>query len=189
MESPQPVNRRKARTWAVVGGVLAAATVIGAGLALAQQASKPKPATPQATELPASPTGYPIVTGSPGSPAAREFPDSRVLPTPTPPFTGVIKPNLIDSTPGWPSTIAPPKGAPNVLLILIDDAGFGSNSVFGGVVPTPTLEKLAQRGLRYHADAQHGAVLADPGGAAHRAQPPRRRLRRCRRRRDRLPRL
>ena len=72
-----------------------------------------------------------VLQGKPGAPSTLEFPDSRVLPTPTPPFTGEIQPNLIDSTPAWPSTIAPPKGAPNVLLILIDDAGFGSNSVFG----------------------------------------------------------
>jgi hypothetical protein len=76
--------------------------------------------------------------GTPGAPGTLEFPDSRVLPIPTPPFDGVINPNLIDSKPNWPSTIAPPKDAPNVLLILIDDAGFGSNSVFGDVVPTPT---------------------------------------------------
>src|SRR5271165_5943188 len=83
------------------------------------------------------------------SPTAVQFPDSTVLPTPTPPFQGFIAPNLINSQPGWPPTVMPPEGAPNVLLILIDDAGFGSNSAFGGVVPTPTLDKLAQRGLRY----------------------------------------
>ena len=44
--------------------------------------------------------------GQPGAPGAREFPASRVLPTPTPPFQGVITPNLIDSTPSWPATIA-----------------------------------------------------------------------------------
>lgn len=45
--------------------------------------------------------------------------------------------------------LRPPKGAPNVLLILIDDAGFGSSSAFGGPCQTPTLEKLAAGGLRY----------------------------------------
>jgi arylsulfatase len=43
----------------------------------------------------------------------------------------------------------PPKGAPNVLLILLDDAGYGANSTFGGVIPTPTLDKIAANGLRY----------------------------------------
>ena len=105
-----------------------------------------------------------VLQGEPGAPTTREFPESRVLPVPTPPFTGNIQPNLIDSTPAWPSTIAPPKGAPNVLLILIDDAGFGSNSVFGGIVPTPTLDKLAQRGLRY--TQMHNTALCSPTRAA-----------------------
>jgi arylsulfatase A-like enzyme len=96
--------------------------------------------------------------------AAVEFPDSTVLPTPTPPFAGVIEPNLVDSTPDWPPTIVPPAGAPNVLLILIDDAGYGSNSVFGGIVPTPTLEGLARRGLRY--SQMHNTALCSPTRAA-----------------------
>ena len=87
-----------------------------------------------------------------------------MLPTPTPPFKGFIQPNLVDSQPGWPPTVMPPEGAPNVLLILIDDAGFGSNSAFGGVVPTPTLDKLAQRGLRY--TQMHNTALCSPTRAA-----------------------
>ena len=98
------------------------------------------------------------------SPTATQFPNSTVLPTPTPPFKGFIQPNLIDSQPGWPPTIMPPEGAPNVLLVLIDDAGFGSNSAFGGVVPTPTLDKLAQRGLRY--TQMHNTALCSPTRAA-----------------------
>ncbi len=100
---------------------------------------------------------------------AVQFPDSTVLPTPTPPFKGFIQPNLIDSQPGWPPTVMPPEGAPNVLLILIDDAGFGSNSAFGGVVPTPTARQARQSGPALHADAQHRALLADARGAADRA--------------------
>ena len=102
--------------------------------------------------------------GAPGAPGTLEFPDSRVLPIATPPSTGVINQNLINSQPSWPSIIAPPKDAPNVLLVLIDDAGYGSNSVFGGVVPTPTLEKLAQRGLRY--TQMHNTALCSPTRAA-----------------------
>jgi arylsulfatase len=90
-----------------------------------------------------------VLQGEPGAPSTREFPDSRVLPTPTPPFAGDIQPNLIDSKPAWPSTVSPPEAEPNVLLILIDDAGFGSNTAFGVVVPTPTLDELAKLGLRY----------------------------------------
>jgi arylsulfatase A-like enzyme len=98
------------------------------------------------------------------SPTATQFPDSTVLPTPTPPFGGFIQANLINSQPGWPPTIMPPEGAPNVLLILIDDAGFGSNSAFGGVVPTPTLDKLAKAGLRY--TQMHNTALCSPTRAA-----------------------
>ena len=104
------------------------------------------------------------VTGTPGAPGTLEFPNSRVLPIPTPPFAGAIQPNFVNSTPAWPPTIAPPDGAPNVLLILIDDAGFGSNSTFGGVVPTPTLDKLAQQGLRY--TQIHNTALCSPTRAA-----------------------
>ena len=105
------------------------------------------------------------VSGGPvGAPTAREFPASRVLPIPTPPFAGTAMPNSIDSTPGWPPTISPPEGAPNVLLILIDDAGFASNSAFGGVVPTPTIDRLAQHGLRY--TQMHNTALCSPTRAA-----------------------
>jgi len=105
-----------------------------------------------------------VFGGPAGASTAREFPASRVLPIPTPPFAGSAMPNLIDSTPAWPPTISPPEGAPNVLLILIDDAGFASNSAFGGVVPTPTIDRLAQHGLR---DTQmHNTALCSPTRAA-----------------------
>lgn len=110
-------------------------------------------------------TGLGFRVGAYGQKApAVEFPNSTVLPAPTPRFAGVIEPNLVDSTPDWPPTIAPPVGAPNVLLILIDDAGYGSNSVFGGIVPTPTLEGLARRGLRY--TQMHNTALCSPTRAA-----------------------
>lgn len=105
-----------------------------------------------------------VLQGPPGAPTTREFPNARVLPIPTPPFAGVVNPNQYNSTPGWPPTIAPPEGAPNVLVVLIDDAGFGSNSAFGGVVPTPTIEGLAQRGIRY--TQMHNTALCSPTRAA-----------------------
>ena len=58
----------------------------------------------------------------------------------------------------------PPKGAPNVLLVLVDDAGFGVTSTFGGVIPTPTLDKLAANGLRY--TQMHNTALCSPTRAA-----------------------
>ena len=102
--------------------------------------------------------------GTPGAPDAVAFPDSRVLPLPTPPFGGQIMPNAIDSRPAWPAQLMPPEGAPNVLLILLDDAGFASNSAFGGVIPTPTLERLAAGGLRY--TGFHTTALCSPTRAA-----------------------
>lgn len=111
-----------------------------------------------------APAGAQQLQGQPGAPSTRVFLDSRQLPTPTPPFTGDIQPNLIDSTPSWAPTVAPREGAPNVLLVLIDDAGFGSNSAFGGVVPTPTVDALAAQGLRY--TQMHNTALCSPTRAA-----------------------
>src|ERR1043166_8530315 len=54
------------------------------------------------------------------------------------------------SAPTWPPRPQAPKGAPNILLIMTDDVGFGSSSTFGGPVPTPTFDRLASQGLRYN---------------------------------------
>lgn len=89
------------------------------------------------------------ITGTPGSPAATMTIDGKVLPAPELPFGGVIKDDALQSTPWWPPRIVPPAGAPNVLLIITDDAGFGVPSTFGGVIPTPTMDRVANEGLRY----------------------------------------
>ena len=86
----------------------------------------------------------------PGSPAATAAISGTQLPAPDPKFGGVIKEDALQSKPWWPPRIVPPKGAPNVLLIITDDAGFGVPSTFGGVIPTPTMERIAQQGLRYN---------------------------------------
>src|SRR5262245_56304386 len=70
-----------------------------------------------------------------------------VLPRPADPFRGTINLRAKDSTPDFPQPIAAPKGAPNVLLVLLDDVGFGASSTFGGPCQTPTLQKLADNGL------------------------------------------
>ncbi len=90
------------------------------------------------------------VTGTPGSPGATTTIDGKQLPPPTPPFGGVIRNDALQSKPWWAPRVVPPKEAPNVLLILTDDAGFGVPSTFGGVIPTPTMERLAKDGLRYN---------------------------------------
>src|SRR5271169_1813747 len=73
-----------------------------------------------------------------------------VLPYPDPPFRGVIGRTTGDSKPDFPQPVKAPKGAPNVLLILTDDVGFGASSPFGGPIPTPTMDGLAARGLRFN---------------------------------------
>ncbi|MCC7422655.1 MAG: arylsulfatase [Planctomycetaceae bacterium] len=85
-----------------------------------------------------------------GSPAATTSIDGKQLPAPSPKFGGVIKDGALQSTPWWAPRIVPPKGAPNVLLIMTDDSGFGVPSTFGGVVPTPAMDRVAKNGLRYN---------------------------------------
>jgi Sulfatase len=73
-----------------------------------------------------------------------------VLPKPAPSFSGKIGPTYKESTPDFPKPVAAPEGAPNVLLILTDDTGFGHAATFGGAAATPTLDRLAASGLRYN---------------------------------------
>jgi arylsulfatase len=85
----------------------------------------------------------------PGSPAGTTSIDGKQLPPPPTKFGGKIERNASQSKPWWPPRIVPPKGAPNVLLIMTDDSGFGVTSTFGGVIPTPALDRIAKTGLRY----------------------------------------
>ena len=103
-------------------------------------------------------------TPPPGSPAATTTIPSDVLPPFPQKFGGQIELNAAQSKPFWPARVTPPKGAPNVLLILIDDEGFGAPSTFGGVIPTPTLDKVAAQGLRY--TNFHTTSLCSPTRAA-----------------------
>ena len=110
-------------------------------------------------------------TGVPGAPDATTTIDGRYIPPPPQKFGGEIKLNAAQSKPFWPPRVVPPKGAPNVLLIMTDDVGFGAPSTFGGVIPTPALDRIANAGPALHAVPLHRAVLADARGADHRAQP------------------
>jgi len=103
-------------------------------------------------------------TGVPGAPDATTTIDGRYVPPPPQPFQGRIELNAMQSQPAWPARVVPPKGAPNVLVILLDDAGYGANSTFGGVIPTPTLDKIAAAGLRY--TNFHSTSLCTPTRAA-----------------------
>ena len=90
------------------------------------------------------------VTGKLGSPSATTTIDGKQLPAPQPKFGGVIKDNAVNSTQWWAPRVVPPKDAPNILFIMTDDAGFGVPSTFGGVIPTPTMDRIANSGLRYN---------------------------------------
>jgi Sulfatase len=89
---------------------------------------------------------------------------ATVLPKPEAPFAGQIGPTYRESTPDFPRPVAAPARAPNVLLILTDDTGFGHASTFGGAAATPTLDRLAANGLRYN--RLHTTALCSPTRAA-----------------------
>jgi arylsulfatase A-like enzyme len=88
----------------------------------------------------------------------------EVLPRPEPPFKGHIGRTVAESTKDFPQEVKAPKGAPNILLILTDDVGFGASSTFGGPIPTPTFDRLAKNGLRY--TQFHTTALCSPTRAA-----------------------
>jgi arylsulfatase A-like enzyme len=104
------------------------------------------------------------INGVAGSPSATMSIDGKQLPAPDLPFGGKIERNALQSTPWWPPRVVPPKGAPNILLIMTDDTGFGASSTFGGVIPTPALDKLATQGLRY--TNMNSTALCSPSRAA-----------------------
>src|SRR6202045_4957494 len=89
------------------------------------------------------------VNGTLGSPSATTTIDGKQLPPPPPKFGGIIKETVEGSKSWWPPRVVPPKGAPNVLLIMTDDQGYGVRGTFGGVIPTPALDRVAKAGLRY----------------------------------------
>src|SRR5271166_1964103 len=104
------------------------------------------------------------ITGTPGSPSATTTISGEQLPAPPLKFGGVINESAMDSKPWWPPRLVPPKGAPNVLLIMTDDQGYGVSGTFGGVIPTPTLDRVARAGLRY--TQFHSTALCSPTRAA-----------------------
>jgi arylsulfatase A-like enzyme len=103
-------------------------------------------------------------TGTPGAPSATTTIDGNYLPPPPPRFGGEIGLDAKDSEPYWPPQVVPPKGAPNILLIMTDDAGYGVSGTFGGVIPTPALDRVASMGLRY--TQFHSTALCSPTRAA-----------------------
>lgn len=104
------------------------------------------------------------VTGTLGSPGATTTIDGKQLPAQDPKFGGVIRDTAQESKAWWPPRIEPSKDAPNVLLIMTDDAGYGVSSTFGGVIPTPAMDRVAANGLRF--TNFHSTALCSPTRAA-----------------------
>ncbi|WP_436175679.1 arylsulfatase [Mesorhizobium sp. LjNodule214] len=99
-----------------------------------------------------------------GSPAATAPINPLRVPNPPGRFGGLINLDAPTSTPYWQPQVVPPEGAPNILVVLIDDEGFGAPSTFGGVIPTPNLDRIADAGLRY--TQFHTTALCSPTRAA-----------------------
>ena len=115
--------------------------------------------------------------------------DRSHLPIRRPTFSGAVNRTLDGSQPDWNliGHPTPPEGAPNVLLVLIDDAGFGNPSTFGGPIQTPNYTRIARGRRALQPVPRHRAVLADPGRAADRTEQPHGGLRLGRRVRGRVP--
>jgi arylsulfatase A-like enzyme/uncharacterized membrane protein len=99
--------------------------------------------------------------------AALKFvPDRTVLPIPDKQFSGTMGRTIAESSADWSFIPGPsvPEGAPNVLLVLIDDAGFGGPDTFGGGISTPTLSRVQEMGLTYN--AFHVTAVCSPTRAA-----------------------
>ena len=93
-----------------------------------------------------------LVLASPGRCEDDSGKAGEVLPFPTPPMGGKVGPSMQESEHKWreqPRHL--PEDAPNILIVMLDDAGFGQPSAFGGAIETPTLSKLATEGIAYNA--------------------------------------
>lgn len=98
-------------------------------------------------------------TAQPADPLNR-----TVLPIPPEQFQGTVGLNSKDSVAAFPQAVTAPDGAPNVLLVMLDDVGFGATSAFGGIIDTPNLDALAAEGLRYN--RFHTTAVCSPTRAA-----------------------
>ncbi len=102
--------------------------------------------------------------GASGAPNSTTTLNGLQLPPPPSPFGGEIATDADESTPWWAPRVVPPEEAPNVLLIITDDSGWGIPSTFGGVIPYETMDTLAEDGLKF--TAIHSTSLCSPTRAA-----------------------
>ncbi|MFM8014798.1 MAG: sulfatase-like hydrolase/transferase, partial [Actinomycetota bacterium] len=91
-------------------------------------------------------------------------PTGPALPRPTPNFGGRVSRLLAESAPSAQPLTLPASDAPNVVVVLLDDVGFGTCSTFGGPVPTPALDRVAREGLRFN--QFHTTALCSPTRAS-----------------------
>jgi arylsulfatase len=138
------------------------AIVLGIGIALLALASTWCRPEGDRTQVPGV-TEPKAVGGSSSAPPSGAG-EAHTLPQPDPVFRGVIKTTARESKPDFPRPPSPPANAPNVLLIITDDVGFGASATFGGPVQTPAFDRLARSGLRYN--AFHTTALCSPTRAA-----------------------
>jgi len=126
---------------------LVAILLLALALACSQQ-DEPAPAEP-------APTAAPVAEAepAPGPPAAGP-----------PGFGGKIARSYAESEEWWPEPLTPPEGAPNVIIFLLDDTGFGQIGSFGGLTETPNIDALAENGLRYN--DFHTTALCSPTRAS-----------------------
>ncbi len=102
--------------------------------------------------------------GAAGAPNATTTLNGLQLPPPPSPFGGEIATDADESTPWWAPRVVPPEEAPNVLLIITDDSGWGIPSTFGGVIPYETMDALAEDGIKF--TSIHSTSLCSPTRAA-----------------------
>jgi arylsulfatase A-like enzyme len=105
-----------------------------------------------------------LLAGAASTPRVDSALSRDILPVPPVPYTNQIDVDWRSSTPQSNQPLSPPAGAPNVLLILLDDAGYGQTSTFGSPISTPTLDRLAAHGLRY--TRFHVTAICSPSRAA-----------------------
>ncbi len=84
--------------------------------------------------------------------------------TDDPGFVGVVGRTVGESTPWWPAPVRPPAGSPNVVLVVVDDMGFSDTGPYGSEIPTPALDRLAAKGMRF--TNYHTTPLCSPSRAA-----------------------
>ncbi len=114
----------------------------------------------QAAQAGAGRSGGPAVAAAPATPVPAWKLDRTSLPILEPSYPPITELDVRKATPPPRFEVKPPEGAPNVLVILIDDMGFGIPSAFGGPVHMPTADRLAQSGLRYN--AFHNTAVCSP---------------------------